>query len=69
MSKFRTLHPDDPEFTLVDGLMVSHRAGIEIMSNCPKEYTQIILECLRRGWLEPVAVVYEHELTFNLLKD
>lgn len=69
MSKIRILRPGDSGFTLIDGMIISQRASVEILSACPQEYTKIIRDCLRHGWLRPVATVYEHELTFNLLKD
>ena len=68
MSKIRTLRPGDPEFTVVDGIIIAQRAGVEILSECPREYRQIIAACIDRGWLKPVAAVYEHELVFNKLK-
>jgi hypothetical protein len=67
-SPFRTLRSKDPNFTLTDGLLVTPRAGFEISSGCPYNYREIIQECVRHGWLKPVANVYDHELTFDVLK-
>jgi hypothetical protein len=50
-------------------MLVTPRAGFEISSGCPYNYREIIQECVRQGWLKPVANVYDHELTFDVLKD
>jgi hypothetical protein len=63
-SQIRTLKQDDPNFVIYDGLYQSPRAGFEISRGCPKEYTMIINECIRHGWLKPVAHITERELLF-----
>jgi hypothetical protein len=68
-SRFRTLRSKDPNFNLTDGLLVTPRAGFEISQRCPENYRSLIMECVQHGWLRPVANVYDHELTFDLLKD
>jgi hypothetical protein len=68
-SRFRTLRSKDPNFNLTDGLLITPRAGFEISQGCPKEYKMIISECINNEWIKPVANVYDHELTFDLLKD
>ena len=67
-SKLRTLGPGDPGFMLNDGVVVSPRAGFEVSTNCPREYKLIFAECINNGWIKPVATIYDHEETFNLLK-
>lgn len=67
--RFRTIRSKDPNFNLVDGMLVIPRAGFEVVKECPREYKLIIQDCLERGWLKPVANVYDHELTFDMLKD
>ena len=66
-SKFKTVKPGDAGFVIDDGLMVSQRAGFEINQQCPNEYKCIIQECINRGWLKPIAVVYDHELSWDSL--
>jgi hypothetical protein len=44
--------------------MQAPRAGFEINQSCPTEYKMIINECIRNGWLKPVANVTERELLF-----
>jgi hypothetical protein len=63
-SKIRTLKQSDPKFVIYDGLVQAPRAGFEINRGCPKEYKMIINECIRTGWLKPVAHVTERELVF-----
>jgi hypothetical protein len=67
-TRFRTLKSSDPEFTLVDGPLIAHRAGFEVNRRCPVEYQRVIQECVRQGWLTPVATVYDHELVWNHLR-
>jgi hypothetical protein len=50
-------------------MLVTPRAGFEVVKECPREYKLIIQDCIERGWLRPVASVYDHELTFDVLKD
>jgi hypothetical protein len=61
-SNIKTIRPGDPDWIIVDGLTVSHRAGFEICGNTPYEYKLIITECMNKGWLRPIAhqPVHEH---------
>lgn len=63
-SQIKTIKSNDRRFLINDGLMVSPRAGVEISKSCPYEYRLIINECLKNGWLQPVAHVTEKELLF-----
>jgi hypothetical protein len=67
-SQLKTLRSSDPEFMLHDGLTISPRAGLEISTNCPREYKLILANCIDNGWIKPIATIYKHEQTFNLLK-
>ena len=67
-SQIRTIKQSDPKFTIVDGIMTSPRAGFEITQRCPENYRDLIQECIRQGWIKPVATVYDHELTFARIK-
>lgn len=66
-SRLRTIHQGEQGFMLQDELLRSPRAGFHILSECPREYKLIISECIDRGWLQPVATVYDHELTWDRL--
>lgn len=63
-SQIRTFRANDPRFIINDGLIISPRAGFQILQECPKEYKLIIQDCINRGWLQPVANVTERELIF-----
>ena len=61
-SAFRTIKQGDPKFMLVDGMVTVPRAGFEINQRCPNEYKLILLDCIKNGWLSPVATVKDNEL-------
>lgn len=62
-SNFKTLRPGDFGFKMNDGLIVATRAGFEINPECPHEYKLVIQQCISKGWLTPVAIVRDYELT------
>ena len=64
-SEIRTIRQDDPRFRISDKFTTAPRAGFEISSGCPRNYAEIIDECLRQGWLKPVAYMTERELLFS----
>lgn len=64
-----TLRHKDPDFSFSpDGITVVPRAGFEISSGCPYNYREIIQECVRMGWLQPVAHMRDTEYTMELLR-
>jgi hypothetical protein len=63
-SQIRTIKSNDPRFHIIDGMVISPRAGFEIDQQCPREYKLIIAECINNGWLKPVAAATERELIF-----
>ena len=68
-SRFVTLTKSHPDFLFSpDGITVIPRAGLEIDAQCPREYRQIIAECMRNGWLRPVAHMRDIEYTMELLR-
>jgi len=67
-SQIRTIKHTDPRFHINDGFITSPRAGFEISSGCPYNYRDIIQECVRQGWLKPVAYMTEREMLFSGLK-
>ena len=64
-SFIKTFRPGDPEFTINDGFMTSHRAGFEISNNCPAEYKSIFITAINAGWLKPVAHMHEREVLIS----
>jgi hypothetical protein len=63
-SQIKTIKQSNPNFLIRDGFTIAPRAGFEISNSCPYEYLLIIDECLKNGWLKPVANVTEKELMF-----
>jgi len=64
-----TLRHTDPDFTFSpDGIKMVPRASFEISSGCPGNYAEIIHECIRQGWLKPVAHMRDVEYTMELLR-
>ena len=66
---FKTLKHSDPDFSFSpDGISIVPRAAFEISSGCPLNYREIIQECIRHGWLRPVAHMRDTEYTMELLR-
>ena len=63
-SPWVTLRKGDPSFQLQGPLTVANRAGIEITSQCPREYASIIAQAYERGWIKMVAVVPKDDPTY-----
>lgn len=63
------MRPSDREFLLKDGMILAPRAGVEVSEKCPREYRLILKECMDRGWLTPIATMYDYELTMDKLKE
>jgi|688.fasta_scaffold882603_1 hypothetical protein len=68
-SSVRMIRPEDPKFRIVDGMVVVPRAGFEIKKECPNTYKEVIEECVRRGWLVPVAHMRDTELFWDAFKE
>jgi hypothetical protein len=65
----KTLRHNDADFTFSpDGIKIVPRAGFEVSSGCPSNYAKIIHECIRYGWLRPVAHMRDVEYTMELLR-
>ena len=63
-NNIRTIRPGDPEFLIVDGLVLSPRASFEVSKSCPSEYRSILITAINANWIKPVANVSERELLF-----
>jgi hypothetical protein len=64
----KSIRTGDAGWVLKDNFILSPRAGFDISPDCPREYRQILATCIDRGWVAPVAYIYDHELTFDTLK-
>ena len=67
--KIVKINPGDTGFTLTDGIIISGRASIEVLTDCPREYKIILNKCIANGWIKPVAHIYDYEQTFDYLMD
>lgn len=61
LTKIKASRPGDNDFVFSDGLMMTPRAGIEICGTCPDKYKLIIIECMNKGWVRPIAYRHLHE--------
>lgn len=67
--KIKQINPGENMWFIRDGFTITPRAGFEINNKCPKEYRAIINECLRNGWVKPVAYMRDDEYTWESLKE
>lgn len=65
----KTIRQNDPDFYINNGVTVSPRAGFVINQQCPENYKFIIQECVKYGWLKPVAYMKESEFVWEKLGD
>lgn len=63
----KTIYKGQPEFNIVDGMVVHPRASVQILPECPHAVRDQINWALAKGWLQPVATVYDHELVWENL--
>jgi hypothetical protein len=64
------LKPGDKNFTFSpNGVTLVPRASLEITSDCPSEYRDIITQAYKNGWLKPVANIRNPEFTMELLRE
>lgn len=64
----KTIRSSDKNWLINDGLVVSTRAALEISNNCPYEYRLVLNNCIKNGWIQPVAYVHDKELTWDALR-
>ena len=63
----KTIRKDDPDFIIINGIVMAPRAGFEISNKCPKQYKLMIIEAIKNGWLQPVAYMKESEYVWEQL--
>lgn len=66
--KLKMITQDDPDFLIVDGMVLTPRAGFEINRDCPSEYRKILATCLDKGWIRPIAYIKESEYVWEKLQ-
>jgi len=68
-SKIKKLTPNDPDwFMSHDNVTLTPRAGLEISNRCPENYQSLIQECIKHGWLKPVAYLKESDWAWEQLE-
>ncbi len=69
-SRIKTIKAGDRLWNIHDGLhVVVPRAGFEISERCPKEYRDVINQCLLSGWLKPIAYMKDSEYMWEKLRE
>jgi len=63
----KTIRKDDPNFMIINGIVMAPRAGFEISNDCPRQYKLMIMEAIKNGWLQPVAYMKESEYVWEQL--
>jgi hypothetical protein len=63
----KTIRKDDPDFIIINGIVMAPRAGFEISNDCPRQYKLMIVEAIKNGWLQPVAYMKESEYVWEQL--
>ena len=63
----KTIRKDDPDFIIINGIVMAPRAGFEISNDCPRQYKLMIMEAIKNGWLQPVAYMKESEYVWEKL--
>lgn len=66
-SQVEVLRPGDPGFAIHNGFMMANRAGFELSPDCPKAYSQVILQAISNGYLKPIATVKKSEIVWDRL--
>lgn len=65
MAKIKTLLAKDPDFRIHDGISTVPRASFQLGRDCPPQYKTVIMECIAREWLMPVAHMKESEYVWE----
>jgi hypothetical protein len=66
----KILKAKDKDFTFSpDGFTLVPRAAIEISQRCPENYKDLIQECIRHGWVKPIAYMKDTEYFWETLQN
>lgn len=68
-NKVKSLQAEDADFYISNGFVSYPRAHFTIDVNCPTRYLEYIQTAYERGWLKPVANLYDYEYTMDKLKE
>ena len=65
--KIKKISNNDPDFIIDDGIIMAPRAGFEISQRCPDNYVSLLQECIKQGWIKPVAYMKQSEFVWEKL--
>jgi len=68
-TKTITLRPGDKNFSFSDGLLLTHRASIDVAANTPPHIAEQILYYYKLGYIKPIAHMTEQEFLMSSLSD
>jgi hypothetical protein len=68
-SSVKSLRSGDKGFTIQDGLISYPRSMLHVLPSCPQHIRELIAWAVNEGHVKCVAHIFEHEETFNLLKE
>ena len=66
-AEFKILRQGDPDFSFWDGDVLINRAGFECNPDAPEGYKLIMMECIKNGWIKPVAYMMHKEYVWEQL--
>jgi hypothetical protein len=67
--RLKIIRQDDSDFSMSVGMYAYPRAGFEIDKSCPENTIIFLFECLRAGWIKPVAYMKESEYVWEKLAE
>jgi hypothetical protein len=65
--KIKIIRKDDSDFSMSVGMYSYPRAGFEIDDSCPDNIRDFLYDCIRKGWVKPVAYMRESEYIWEEL--
>jgi hypothetical protein len=66
-SLVRTIRAGDPDFNIVDGLMLVPRASVEVTAGAPANLVSTLDWAIAQGYVRCVAHVKDYELMMDKL--
>lgn len=67
--RLKIIRQGDSDFSMSVGMYAYPRAGFEIDKSCPENTINFLFECLRAGWIKPVAYMKESEYVWEKLAE
>ncbi len=62
--KVHKINPSSEYFNIITEFIIYPRAAIHVSQSCPDNYRNLIEECVKHGWIQPVAYMSEREMLF-----